>query len=78
MQGEFETVIGLEVHAEMNTASKIFCECETAFGGEPNTHCCPVCMGLPGALPVFNGGVAEKAILAGLSLGCTIAGDTVF
>lgn len=75
MEGEkmnYETVIGLEVHVELLTNTKIFCGCTTEFGGEPNTHCCPVCMGLPGALPVLNKKVIEHAIKAGLALGCTI------
>ena len=50
----YEMVIGLEVHAELATKTKIFCDCSTAFGAEPNTHCCPVCMGMPGTLPVLN------------------------
>lgn len=78
MTKQYEAVIGLEVHAEMNTASKIFCGCSTAFGGAPNTHCCPVCMGLPGALPVLNRAVVEKAMLAGLALGCDITRVNVF
>ena len=69
----YETVIGLEVHAELNTATKIFCSCPTTFGAEPNTLCCPVCAGLPGALPSLNRGVVEKAVTAGLALRCEIA-----
>ena len=68
----WETVIGLEVHAELSTKSKIFCTCTTAFGGEPNTHVCPVCAGMPGALPYMNHEVVEFAIKAGLALGCSI------
>jgi aspartyl-tRNA(Asn)/glutamyl-tRNA(Gln) amidotransferase subunit B len=70
---DYEIVIGLEVHAELKTASKIFCGCSTEFGGEPNTHVCPVCLGLPGALPVLNEQAMEYAIIAGLALNCTIA-----
>ncbi|MDI6601679.1 MAG: Asp-tRNA(Asn)/Glu-tRNA(Gln) amidotransferase subunit GatB [Thermoanaerobacteraceae bacterium] len=70
---EFEAVIGLEVHAELLTESKIFCSCTTEFGGEPNTHCCPVCLGLPGTLPVLNKKAVEYAIRAGLALNCNIA-----
>lgn len=68
----YETVIGLEVHVELATKSKIFCGCTTQFGGEPNTHCCPVCTGMPGTLPVLNKQVVEYAIAAGLALNCSI------
>lgn len=68
----WETVIGLEVHVELATASKIFCGCTTRFGGEPNTHCCPICMGMPGTLPVLNKKVLEYALKAGLALNCEI------
>lgn len=70
---EFETVIGLEVHTELKTASKIFCGCTTEFGGEQNTHVCPVCLGLPGVLPVLNEKVLEFAIRTGIALNCTIS-----
>ena len=73
MTTEYETVIGLEVHAELKTESKIFCTCTTEFGGEPNTHVCPVCLGLPGVLPVLNKKVVEFAVKAGLALECEIA-----
>ncbi|MCI8554398.1 MAG: Asp-tRNA(Asn)/Glu-tRNA(Gln) amidotransferase subunit GatB [Clostridiales bacterium] len=66
-------VIGLEVHCELKTRAKIFCGCSTAFGAEPNTQCCPVCMGLPGSLPVLNRQVVEYAVMAGLATGCEIA-----
>ena len=66
-------VIGLEVHVELKTKTKIFCSCPTDFGAEPNTHVCPVCMGLPGSLPVLNRKVVEYAVKAGLATGCTIA-----
>ena len=56
---EYEIVIGLEVHAELATQTKIFCNCTTQFGGDPNTHCCPVCLGFPGILPVLNQKVVE-------------------
>ncbi len=68
----YETVIGLEVHVELSTKTKIFCGCTTQFGGEPNTHCCPVCTGMPGTLPVLNKKVVEYAIAAGLAMNCTI------
>ncbi|ADL07429.1 Asp-tRNA(Asn)/Glu-tRNA(Gln) amidotransferase subunit GatB [Thermosediminibacter oceani] len=70
---EFETVIGLEVHVELHTKSKIFCGCTTEFGGEVNTHCCPVCLGMPGVLPVTNKKAVEYAIKAALALNCEIA-----
>lgn len=68
----FETVIGLEIHAELNTKSKIFCNCSTEFGAKPNSHTCPVCMGLPGTLPVLNEEVVNLAIKAGKALNCDI------
>ena len=69
----FDPVMGLEVHVELNTNSKMFCGCPTDFGGEPNTHVCPVCLGLPGALPVVNAKAVESAIRIGLALNCDIA-----
>jgi len=69
---DYEVVIGLEVHSELSTRTKIFCSCSTEFGGEPNTHCCPVCMAMPGALPVLNKKVVEYAIKAGLATNCEI------
>jgi aspartyl-tRNA(Asn)/glutamyl-tRNA(Gln) amidotransferase subunit B len=69
----YEMVVGLEVHAELKTESKIFCSCPTAFGASPNTQCCPVCMGLPGALPVLNQTAVEYAVKAGLATNCSIA-----
>lgn len=68
----WEIVMGLEVHVELSTKTKIFCSCTTEFGGEPNTHCCPVCTGMPGTLPVLNRKVAEYAMKAGIALGCDI------
>lgn len=68
----YEAVIGLEIHCELKTKSKIFCHCENSFGKEPNSTVCPVCMGLPGALPVLNSKVIELALKAGLSLNCKI------
>ncbi len=69
---EFETVIGLEIHAQMKTKSKIFCGCSTEFGAPPNTHTCPVCLGMPGSLPVLNRKVVESAIKLGLSTDSTL------
>jgi len=70
---EYEIVIGLEVHAELATKSKIYCSCSTEYGGEPNTHCCPICTGMPGVLPVLNEKVVEYAVKAGLATNCEIA-----
>lgn len=69
---KYETVVGLEVHTELKTKSKIFCGCSTEFGGDQNTHVCPVCLGLPGVLPVLNKKVVEYAIRVGLALNCEI------
>ena len=68
----WEIIIGLEVHVELATKSKIFCSCTTEFGGEANTHCCPICMGMPGTLPVLNEKVLEFAVKTGLALNCGI------
>ena len=72
MEKTYETVIGLEVHVELATKTKIFCGCSTEFGGEPNTHTCPVCTGMPGSLPVLNKAVLEKAVAVGLATNCNI------
>ena len=72
MSKQYETVIGLEVHVELATKTKIFCSCSTAFGGAPNTHTCPVCTGMPGSLPVLNKQVVEYAMAVGLATNCTI------
>ena len=70
---KYDPVLGLEVHVELNTNSKMFCGCSTEFGAEPNTQTCPVCLGLPGSLPVVNGKAVESAMRIGLALGCQIA-----
>ena len=74
----FESVIGLEIHAQLLTASKIFCSCSTAFGAAPNTQVCPVCLGLPGPLPVLNREAVDLAVRAALALGCRINESSVF
>ena len=78
MSKAYETVIGLEVHVELATRTKIFCGCSTAFGGAPNTHTCPVCTGMPGSLPVLNKEVVNKAIAVGLATNCTITQNCKF
>ena len=75
---EYETVIGLEVHVELATKTKIFCGCSTAFGGAPNTHTCPVCTGMPGSLPVLNKQVVEYAMAVGLATNCAITQNCKF
>jgi aspartyl-tRNA(Asn)/glutamyl-tRNA(Gln) amidotransferase subunit B len=74
----FEAVIGLEIHAQLKTKTKIFCSCSTAFGAPPNTHVCPVCLGMPGVLPVLNKKVVEFALRMALATGCSIAGESRF
>ena len=73
---DYEVVIGLEVHAELSTKTKIFCSCPTEFGAAPNAHTCPVCMAMPGTLPVLNEKVVEYAVKAGLATNCSIARDS--
>src|SRR5579871_5843235 len=74
----YEAVIGLEVHAQLLTRSKAFCGCSTAFGAPPNTQVCPVCLGLPGALPVLNAEAVAMAVRTALALGCTIRETSTF
>src|SRR5947207_13671630 len=75
---EFESVIGLEVHAQLLTKTKAFCGCSTSFGARPNTNVCPVCLGLPGSLPVLNREAVRMAVRIGLALGCTIEHRSIF
>ncbi|MEK7381005.1 MAG: Asp-tRNA(Asn)/Glu-tRNA(Gln) amidotransferase GatCAB subunit B, partial [Gemmatimonadota bacterium] len=74
----WETVVGLEVHVQLATRSKMFCGCAALFGEEPNTNVCPVCLGLPGALPVPNAEAVRLGVRAALALGCTIHGTSIF
>ena len=75
---EFEPVIGLEIHVQLNTRTKMFCGCELSFGEEPNTRCCPTCLGLPGALPVVNAGAIHRGLMIGLALETELARRSVF
>lgn len=78
MSGAFETVIGLEIHAQLLTRTKIFCGCSTTFGAPPNTHTCPVCTGLPGVLPVLNRRAVEFALKAAAAMGCRVPETSIF
>ena len=73
---DYELVVGVEVHAELSTKTKIFCSCPTTFGAAPNTQTCPICMAMPGTLPVLNEKVVEYAVKAGLATNCTISQDS--
>ena len=75
---QFEVVIGLEVHAQLNTKTKIFCSCPTSFGDEPNTNVCEVCLGLPGSLPVLNKEAVKKAIALGTAINATVNQKSIF
>ena len=70
---EYEVVIGMEVHVEINSKSKVFCACATNFNAPPNTNVCPICLGMPGALPVLNRDMVDKSIAVGLALNCAIS-----
>ena len=74
----WEAVVGLEVHAHLKTRTKIFCRCSTQFGDQPNSNVCPVCLGLPGALPVLNREAVEMAVRTALAFGCTVHADSIF
>ena len=78
MSAQYEAVIGLEIHAQLQTATKIFCGCSTSFGAPPNAHACPVCVGLPGALPVLNRKAVDLAVTAAIALGCEVQERSVF
>src|SRR6478609_9428007 len=78
LREKYEPVIGLEVHVQLLTRTKIFCGCSTSFGAPPNTNVCPICLGFPGVLPVLNRAAVDLAIKASLALGCRINGRSIF
>ena len=78
MRGDWEPVIGLEVHAQLQTKSKLFCGCPTTFGSEPNTQICPICMGMPGMLPVLNEAAVELAVRLALAVGADVHRESIF
>jgi aspartyl-tRNA(Asn)/glutamyl-tRNA(Gln) amidotransferase subunit B len=78
VSADLEPVIGLEIHVQLKTRTKMFCGCELSFGAPPNTRTCPVCLGLPGALPVANARAIHFALMIGLALGCELADRSVF
>src|SRR5262249_47587096 len=78
MSAEWETVVGLEIHVQLKTRTKMFCGCEVGFGFEPNTRTCPICLGMPGVLPTPNRTAIEWTVKLGLALGCTIAPNAEF
>jgi aspartyl-tRNA(Asn)/glutamyl-tRNA(Gln) amidotransferase subunit B len=78
MSDRYETIVGLEIHVELSTRSKMFCACEVAFGASPNSRTCPVCLGLPGSLPVANEAAVASTIRIGLALGCDISERALF
>ena len=78
MNNNYEAVIGLEIHVQLNTETKAFCNCSTNFSSEPNINVCPICLGHPGVLPVLNSKVIEDAIYLGLALKCKINSESVF